>query len=453
MTTNENGAEPSRPSRRHHEAASVERRLTAVDDRANHRLAPRVGALRGPRVPDAGGPVLGVEVPAHAPDRNRRDDDRGQRQPDLEPASERGRAGSSAPRAREWQIACAIRATSGPRARSRRATPVRAGTSSTRSHARRSSPRVTRRTNRRSGTITKYARRQGKDDVADHRDERREDPQRRSVEAHAADVNRKQHGQERRDPAAIGRDPVLFGLLEPRAGLGEALGPIDADVGDDALIRLALGVDGRRGQIDRRRGQPQARGEPDHPVRGVPADQQDRERDSQIPGRGACGLQKGLAARPSDGQPDPRSAGRRWRTARPRRSRARSPPARRRSAAAGRGAACTRRSSRRSVARRTSCAGIPGRLPRRRRRGGTGPPRAPAPPPRAAPAMRATASSAVKMASGSVCSPAAGRGGRISVVTAGHGSMFTERPRRRIGRPYNPRNHAALLPPGNRRPQ
>ena len=44
--------------------------------------------------------------------------------------------------------------------------------------------------------------------------------------------------QERRDPAAIGLDPVLFGLLKPRAGFGEALGPIDAEVGDDALIGL-----------------------------------------------------------------------------------------------------------------------------------------------------------------------------------------------------------------------
>ena len=86
--------------------------------------------------------------------------------------------------------------------------PVRAGASSTRSHARRSS--TARDAAHEQAERHDHEVRQGqrKDDVADHRDERREDPQRRSVEAHAADVNRKQHRQERRDPAAIGRDPV-----------------------------------------------------------------------------------------------------------------------------------------------------------------------------------------------------------------------------------------------------
>ncbi len=93
-------------------------------------------------------------------------------------------------------------------------------------------------------------------------------------------MNRQQHEQERRDPAAIGLDPVLFGLLKPRAGFGEALGPIDAEVGDDALIGLVLGVDGGRSQIERRRGQSQPRGERHHPVHGISTGQQDRERDS-----------------------------------------------------------------------------------------------------------------------------------------------------------------------------
>ncbi len=275
------------------------------------------------------------------------------------------------------------------RARSAQTTrPVRAGTASTRSQACRSSPRVRRRTNRRSGTITKYVRPRAKTTSPIDRDERRENPQRRSVESHAADVNREQHGQERRDPAAIGRHPVLFGLLEPRAGFGEALGPFDADVGDHALVRVALGVDGGRCQIERRRGQPQTCGERHHPVRGVSADQQDRECDSQIPGRGACSLPKGLPpGYLTDNQTRVTQGVDGERHRHEDRERGHRQPGCVQQQQSEEQRVRTR-STRRSVARRTSCAGIPGQFPRRRRRGGTGPPRAPAPPPRAAPAMR-----------------------------------------------------------------
>ena len=91
MTMNENGSAPLRPG-----GETVKPRPSSAvrpecDDRADHRRAPGVGSRRGPRVPHAGGPVLGIEVPAHAPDRHRRDDHRRERQPDLEAAAERRR--------------------------------------------------------------------------------------------------------------------------------------------------------------------------------------------------------------------------------------------------------------------------------------------------------------------------------------------------------------------------
>ena len=138
---------------------------------------------------------------------------------------------------------------------------------------------------------------EGEDNVADHCDHWRENPQSRSIEAHAADVNRKEDRQKCADPAAIGSDAVDFVLLEPGAGLGKTLRMFDADVGNDALIRIVLGVDGRCRQIDRRRGQPQAGGQRDHPVRCASGDQQDRADNRQVPGCRASGLPNGLSGR------------------------------------------------------------------------------------------------------------------------------------------------------------
>ena len=56
-------------------------------------------------------------------------------------------------------------------------------------------------------------------------------------------MNREEDGDERRNPSAIGRDPILFRCLEPRACLGN-LATIEADVGDDALVDVVFGVRG-----------------------------------------------------------------------------------------------------------------------------------------------------------------------------------------------------------------
>ena len=74
-----------------------------------------------------------------------------------------------------------------------------------------------------------------------HRDQRREDAEGRLVEAHAADVNGEQHRQERRNPPAIGGRSIVLRRLQSRAGFGQ-LRTIEADVGDDALVDVVLGV-------------------------------------------------------------------------------------------------------------------------------------------------------------------------------------------------------------------
>ena len=138
------------------EAAAVERGAAAGDDGTHHGGAPGVRARRGPRVPHARRPVLRVEVPAHAPDRHRGDDDRRERQPDLQAAADGRPSANSAPRGRAGRSASATRATSGARASATRATP---GSRGRVEHAqpRRGARAVASgaRTKSRSGTMTK----------------------------------------------------------------------------------------------------------------------------------------------------------------------------------------------------------------------------------------------------------------------------------------------------------
>ena len=102
------------------------------------------------------------------------------------------------------------------------------------------------------------------------------------------------------------------------------------------------------------------------PSRPQSADQQDGEHDRQVPDCGARSLAEGLSARRlADGHSRWRSASTANGTATKIASAVTASQAH--SAAAARGAACRRRSPRRSAARRTSCAGIPGRSPPRRR--------------------------------------------------------------------------------------
>ena len=56
----------------------------------HHGGPPHVGPRLGPRVPHAGSPILGVEIPAHAPDGSRSGDDRGDGQSHLQGLAERG---------------------------------------------------------------------------------------------------------------------------------------------------------------------------------------------------------------------------------------------------------------------------------------------------------------------------------------------------------------------------
>jgi hypothetical protein len=69
------------------------------------------------------------------------------------------------------------------------------------------------------------------------------------------------------------------------------------DVGDDGIVRFALGKDGRRYEVGRRPDQPQARSERHDPVDRVPAEKQHAEHDRQVPGRGPRGLEERLAPR------------------------------------------------------------------------------------------------------------------------------------------------------------
>jgi len=90
------------------------------------------------------------------------------------------------------------------------------------------------------------------------------------------------------------RRRIRFGTFELGPGIGETLRPIDADVGDDALVDIVLGVDRRRRKIDRRRRQPQSGGQPDDPVRGISADETDGGCNGKIPQRGASGWRDGF---------------------------------------------------------------------------------------------------------------------------------------------------------------
>ena len=132
-----------------------------------------------------------------------------------------------------------------------------------------------------------------------HRDERRENAQRRPVEAHAADVNGEEDGDERRDPRAVGRPPLDLGRLQPFAGRRQ-LGPIEADVGDDALVGVALAVRRPPREADRDVEEPDPGGDGDEPVRRVAADQQDARR----PPPRLASIQPALAQRrPAPRQP------------------------------------------------------------------------------------------------------------------------------------------------------
>jgi len=135
------------------------------------------------------------------------------------------------------------------------------------------------------------------DDVTDHGDEGRQDSEGRLVETHAADVNREQDRQERSNPAAIRRDAALLVRLKAGPSLGQAFGPLDTDVGDDALVRFARGMDGCRDEIGRRSDQPQAGGQRHDPVDRNPAEQQHAEHDRQVPDRGPRGVEERLAPR------------------------------------------------------------------------------------------------------------------------------------------------------------
>ncbi len=200
-------------------AAAVERRASGLDDRADHRRAPGIGARRGPRVPDTRRPVLGVEVPAHAPDRNRGDDDRGERQPDLEPAAEGGPQRIAGRAQADGEPHARLEPPAQQRGPRHAATPVRAGPVE---HALPGA--ALEPTSRPAGEEPKrdddeVGECERDDDVARYRDQRRENAERRLVEAHAADVNGEQHRDERRDPAAIGGHPVDLGppVTEPRS--------------------------------------------------------------------------------------------------------------------------------------------------------------------------------------------------------------------------------------------
>src|SRR5262249_61683295 len=84
------------PRRFDAEAAVVPDVLVMLPERHDHVLAPRVRALRGPEVPDAGSPGLGVEkVIVVAPDGVDGDEDGGDRQARLQ-APAHGRPGRGA---------------------------------------------------------------------------------------------------------------------------------------------------------------------------------------------------------------------------------------------------------------------------------------------------------------------------------------------------------------------
>ncbi len=55
-------------------------------------------------------------------------------------------------------------------------------------------------------------------------------------------MNGEQYGDERHDPSTIGSHPGLLISLDAGSNLGQPLGTIETDIGNDGLVDVELGV-------------------------------------------------------------------------------------------------------------------------------------------------------------------------------------------------------------------
>ena len=254
-------------------------------DRTRHGRPPGVGPLLRPGVVDRRRPVLGVEIPAHPPDGNRRHGDRDDRQPHLKPAleGERKRVARLAKPDPDAQSPGEPHPEDPVEPAGRRARPVA-------SHD--TQPAATLQ---RPGQLTKpqpgrpdhaEGDQQRRDQVTRHRDDGAEQADQGPVGLHATDVDREERRREGDDPAPVVR-PARPLLLREALAEPEQLGMIrEAQRPDHVGPRLGSGVHRRRDHVPARAEDAQRPGQGRRPRRRGAPQQQEQRRRRQVAERG-----------------------------------------------------------------------------------------------------------------------------------------------------------------------
>ena len=252
----------------------------------HHRLAPGVGARLGPGVPHAGRPVLGVEVPAHAPDRDGGGDDGRERQAAGRPRASAARhrvAGFAEPHPDPQPIAQPPFRDAMPPARALRAERQVPAPHAALDPARRPAQRQHDRSDDR------QREQDGEQHVAQHGNRGRDIPEQRAIRLHARDVDREQRGHKGQRPPSVARRARPFlgdDLLEQGHGFGTIA---QAQIVDDRAPGIIGHVNRRDGDRPGDAAHAQRRGNGDRPVRRHVACRQEQRGDRQIAHRGDAG--------------------------------------------------------------------------------------------------------------------------------------------------------------------
>ena len=246
----------------------------------DHRLAPGVGALLRPGIPHTGRPVLGVEVPTDAPNRDGGGDDGRKGQANLQaPAQSRADGVARLGQANREAKPVAHERTNGP------SPPA----SLLLGHLQAPAPKPTLRTSRQ--PAPQHAARdddnerqeQGDGQVTERGEARGHDAEEGPVEAHAADVDREQGGDEAEDPAAVDRRPGRLLLGQP-AGKGQHLGVFrEKQIGNGRVAGVAGGEHGRQENVQGRPEDSRRTGGGHRPRHhGLPAEHEQRRANQEI---------------------------------------------------------------------------------------------------------------------------------------------------------------------------